>query len=390
MPTRRQLLTTALAGAALAAMPVRWAFAAAPTDKRFVLVILRGALDGLHAVPPYAEREYASLRPALAIPKPGSTDGAIDLDGHFGLHPALAPLAELYRAKELIIVPAATTAYRDRSHFDGQDVLENGTPTPFAASDGWLNRSIVALGGGEKRLGLAVGSGIPVVLRGKARVQNWAPTKLPAADQDFMRRLSYLYAEDATFANAFQLASAPMDPEMDGHGQRPRLNFTDAAAAASRMLVATDGPRIAVLEADGWDTHINQTNRLKPLFIELGQGLASFKTDLGPAWSETAIVVVSEFGRTAAQNGNNGTDHGTGGLTLALGGALAGGRILGRWPTLEKSALLDGRDVRPDNDYRSVWKALLHGHMGIAEGALEDKIFPDSRAAPPMDGLLRA
>jgi uncharacterized protein (DUF1501 family) len=145
-----------------------------------------------------------------------------------------------------------------------------------------------------------------------------------------------------------------------------------------------------VLEADGWDTHTNQASRLKPLFVELGQGLASFKTGLGPAWRDTAIVVVSEFGRTAAQNGNKGTDHGTGGIAFALGGALAGGRIVGRWPTLEKGALLDGRDVRPDNDYRSLWKALLHDHMGIGEGTLEDRIFPDSRSARPMDGLLRA
>jgi uncharacterized protein (DUF1501 family) len=389
MPTRRQLLTSFAAGAALAAaMRVRWAFAAAPTDKRFVLVILRGALDGLHAVPPYAEPEYARLRPALAIPKPGSAEGAIDLDGHFGLHPSLSPLAELYRAKELIIVPAATTAYRQRSHFDGQDVLENGTPKPFAASDGWLNRSIVELGG-RQRLGVAVGSGIPVVLRGKARVQNWAPTKLPAADQDFLRRLSYVYAEDPTFANAFQLASAPMDPDLDGRGQRARLRFSEAAAAGAKLLLAADGPRICVLEAEGWDTHINQVGRLKPLLAELAEGLVSLKSGLGPIWRDTAVVVVSEFGRTAAQNGNNGTDHGTGGIAFALGGALAGGRIMGHWPTLERGALLDGRDVRPDNDYRSIWKGLLHDHLGLSEGALEDRVFPESRAARPMDGLLR-
>lgn len=396
MLTRRELLEriggTALLGVAY---PVSAAFAALATESRLVLVILRGGLDGLHAAPPLAEPEYRRLRPNLALPQPGTAGGIIELSAAWGLHPALALLKALYAEGELAILQAVGTGYSRRSHFDGQNVLENGTGRPFAARDGWLNRALAALeapGGG--RLGLAIGHAVPLVLRGGNAVRTWAPSRMPGVEAHFLDRLEPLYAADPLFARALAEARASAAGMADmartgGGPRRARQPLSALAGAAGRLLAAPDGPRVAVLEVGGWDTHAGQTRRLARLLGDLADGLMALKIALGPAWRRTAVSVVSEFGRTVAENGSRGTDHGVGGIALLAGGAVAGGRILGRWPGLSAGALHEGRDVAPVNDVRALFKGLLHDHLGIAETVLEDTVFPASRHAPAMPRLLR-
>ncbi len=396
MPTRRNVLQTAGSAALIgAAAPARVAFGAAPTENRLAVVILRGGLDGLHAVPPYGDPRYRALRPRLAVAPPGEEDGALDLDGAFGLHPALAPLHRLYRQKQLLIVPAASTGYAERSHFDGQNVLENGTAIPYGAQDGWLNRALLRLNDGDRRLGLSVGHTVPLVMRGAARVQTWAPTNLPQADDDFLTRLAFVYEGDAMLADALaqargsqEIAAGMMDRKAPGRGQRGQ--YKALAQAAGRLLASADGPRIAVFEAGGWDTHFGQIFRLRQQLGELAAGLTAFQQSLGPVWDKTAVIVLSEFGRTAAENGSGGTDHGVGGIAFLLGGAVAGGRFAGDWPGLSERALYEGRDLQPTTDTRSLLKAMLRDRMGLDEAYIEDTVFPGSRQAAPLDGLFRS
>jgi len=396
MLTRRKVLQTAGTAALLGSVaPARVAFGAAPTENRLAIVILRGGLDGLHAVPPYGDPRYRSLRPSIAVPSPGQEDGALDLNGTFGLHPALAPLRKLYGQKQLLIVQAATTGYAQRSHFDGQNVLENGTNIPYGAQDGWLNRALLRLNDGDRRLGLSVGHSVPLVMRGDARVQTWAPTNLPQADDDFLTRLAYVYEGDSMLSDALRearqsqdIASGMMDRGDATRG--PRDQYKVLSEAAGRLLASPDGPRIAVFEAGGWDTHFGQIFRLRQQLGELAAGLMTFKENLGPAWDKTAVIVLSEFGRTAAENGSRGTDHGVGGIALLLGGAVAGGRFIGDWPGLSERALYEGRDVQPTTDYRVLLKAMLRDRMGLDEAFIEDTVFPASRAVPAANGLFRS
>ncbi|MDH3739532.1 MAG: DUF1501 domain-containing protein, partial [Alphaproteobacteria bacterium] len=299
MLTRRKMLKTAGTATLLGSVaPARVAFGAAPTENRLAVVVLRGGLDGLHAVPPYGDRRYRSLRPTIAVPSPGEEDGALDLNGTFGLHPALAPLHKLYAQKQLLIVQAATTGYAQRSHFDGQNVLENGTNIPYGANDGWLNRALVALNDGDRRLGLSVGHTVPLMMRGDARVQTWSPTKLPQASDDFLARLAYIYEKDTMLSDALgearqsqDVAKGMMDRRRSTGG--PRGQYKALSEAAGRLLAAPNGPRIAVFEAGGWDTHFGQTFRLRQQLGELATGLATFQESLGPVWDYTAVIVLS-------------------------------------------------------------------------------------------------
>ncbi len=388
---RRHFLAAAGAGGLALACP-GLALARTDSDARLVLVILRGALDGLAAVPVIGDPSYRRQRGALAIAAPGTADGALALETDFALHPALTGLHARYRQQELLVFHAVATPYRERSHFDGQDWLEAGAGR---ARDGWLNRSLESLpqtGTGES--GIALGSTLPLALRGAAPVTNWAPSRLPDADKDTLRRISLLYAEDPLLAARFSeaLHAAAIAGTMDGAGRAfgPRA-FEQLARAAGRFLAAPDGPRIAVLESTGWDTHANQgaakgqlANRLQGL----DRGLEELAAALGAAWSDTAVIVVTEFGRTVAVNGTNGTDHGTASCAFLLGGAVAGGRVIADWPGLATGDLHEARDLRPTMDLRSVFKGVLHDHLGVAPGQLEDRVFPGSRAAAPLGNLL--
>ncbi|HXS91984.1 MAG TPA: DUF1501 domain-containing protein [Steroidobacteraceae bacterium] len=395
MTSRRAFVSGALAAGAAAMLP-RCVFADAATDARFVLVILRGALDGLAAVPAYGDGAYASKRGALAITAP-----QLKLDGMFALNPSLPQLHERFQSKELIVFHAVASPYRERSHFDGQDLLENGTSAPKSAHDGWLNRALPLLPEAKQRatdrVALALAQNVPLVLRGDARVGSWAPSRLPDTDSDTLQRIADLYSTDEYFASRLQSAlaadSVVGEGEGMGAGRRDPLNaLNTVAAAAGKFLAAADGPRIAVLEATGWDTHANQgaergqlANRLRGL----DQALSSLRTGLAGAWARSAVLVVTEFGRTVAVNGTGGTDHGTATCAFLVGGAVAGGRVVADWPGLASSALYEGRDLRPTLDLRSVMKSALALHLGAAESGIEERVFPGSRAARPLDDLFK-
>lgn len=391
MISRRHVLTlgAGLAGAAL--LPGRLVLAAAPTDQRLVVLILRGGLDGLAAVPPYAEPRYAKLRPSIAVPAPGTAEGGVDLDGTFALNPALARLAPWYRAGELLPVHAVSTGYHNRSHFDSQDVLENGGNKPLAARDGWLNRALAAFNGAPPAV--AVGQTVPLILRGNVGVRTFAPNRLPAAGEDFMGRVAMLYRGDKMLSQAFASAVAStqgLEGEME-RGMapaRPRDAFAELAGATGKLLKEGDA-RIAVMDSTGWDTHQAEVNRLGRNLSGLADGLVALRAGLGDTWSRTVVLAVTEFGRTAAENGNAGTDHGTGGVAFVAGGAVAGGRVAGDWLGLAHSSLYEGRDVAATTDHRALFKAALRDHLGLAEAAIEDTVFPNSRKVAPFAGMIR-
>lgn len=393
MTTRRSLLTTG-ATLTLLAPFARLAAAGRPADSRFVLIILRGGLDGLAAVPPYAEPRYAELRGPIALASPGTGDGAVlDLDGTFGLHPALTNLHAMYEAGEALVVHAAATPYRDRSHFEAQNVLEAGSVAPSAAAGGWLNRALAALAAaGDAREAVALADSVPLVLRGELAVTSWAPSRLPVPGDDTLLRVRELYeAADPALAQALYDALEARAIVGDTSEQRrDGLGVTPLAAAAARFLAAPSGPRIAVLDAGGWDTHQNQGGAQGPLAQRLrglDLGLQTLRTELGAHWRDTTVVVATEFGRAVAANGTRGTDHGTAGCAFVAGGAVAGGRVLADWPGLGSRDLHDGRDLRPTTDLRAVFKAVLHERFGVAEAALARTVFPASDAVAPLQTL---
>ena len=396
LPTRRRLL---LSLGALALSLPNLALAAAATERRFVFVVLRGGLDGIDAVVPYADPDYRRLRGEIALAEPGQEGGVLDLDGRFGLHPALAPLERLWRAKQLGIVHAVATPYRQRSHFDGQDLLENGTADPRAKGGGWLNRAIALLGrpkAADRRLGLAVGQTVPLTLRGEVPVASWAPAVLPDASSDFLAKVAALYRDDRVLGPAFtqgvgahaMSAQAIGERSMGGTPARGPAVFRIAAEAAGKLLASPLGPRIAVLELNGFDTHAQQRGRIVQPLAAFADGMVALKDALGPVWADTVVLAASEFGRTAGVNGTLGTDHGTAGVAFVLGGRLNGGRVLGSWPGLAASQLYEARDLAPTTDLRAVAKALLKDHLGLPADALSKVVFPESRTVRPLEGLV--
>jgi uncharacterized protein (DUF1501 family) len=400
MNTRRQFLALlAGGGAAFAVAGLPGAvFAGAPGERRFVVVLLRGALDGLAAVPPVGDARYRERRGALALAPPGEANGALPLDGYFALHPALAPIHPYWGKGELLVVHAAGNGYRTRSHFDAQDLMESGLAAKGGESDGWLNRALALNPAGERRAGLAVGGAVPLILRGPVPVASWAPQARQAPSPEFLEALVRLYARDPLLgpalaeglkAESFAQSVLGDDMASDAPGLGPR-SFAPLAAAAGRLLAAAEGPRIAVLEMGGWDTHVNQgaeTGRLAQFLGGLAAGLDAMAQALGPAWRETVLVAVTEFGRTVAVNGNNGTDHCTAAALLVMGGAVAGGRVAGDWPGLDR--LEEDRDLRVATDARRVMKGILRDHLGLAARDLDRRVFPDTAALPALGGLVR-
>jgi uncharacterized protein (DUF1501 family) len=397
--TRREFLGFAAGAFAVAGLP-HAVFAAAPGNQRFVVVLLRGAMDGLAAVPPIGDPLYAEKRGAIALP----ADACIRLDSHFALNPGLKTLEPYYRKGELMLVVASGNGYRTRSHFDGQDLMECGLSSKTHESDGWLNRALALIqqGGGranDKRLGLAIGGAVPLLLRGAAPVASWEPAGLKQADPDFVAALQPLYVHDTLFGPALQLGlktqnfsdavlgdGAPKGP--GGFGPKA---FAPLAGAAGKLLAAADGPRIAALEMLGWDTHIGQgttQGRLYDNLAGLADGFDALAQALGPAWKDTVLIATTEFGRTVAVNGTNGTDHGTATVMFVMGGAVKGGRVYGDWPGLDK--LQDDRDLRVATDSRSIAKGILRDHFGIDAESLGAKVFPDAPNLKPAEGLLRA
>lgn len=402
-PSRRAVLGAAGALFAWSFVP-KFAYAAAGArDPRFLLVVLRGALDGLSAVPPLGDPDYAGLREGIALTKEGP-DAALPLDGFFYLHPAMPNLARLYAAGQASVVHAAATGYRERSHFDGQDVLESGQGGPGKTESGWLNRLIAHLPAGEgiSRKGvLGVGVVPPLVVRGEAPVLGWAPPRMARAGSDLIQRLSDLYGQrDPSLAKA--LAQAGLTEEITkrsgmsneargGGGPDSTEGMKRIAEGAAALVGADDGPRIAALAFEGWDTHANEggaKGRLAQLLGGLDGALASFEQGLKPVWKDTVVMVVTEFGRTAKVNGTVGTDHGTGTVAFLVGGAVKGGRMIVDWPGLKPEQLYEKRDLKPTTDIRGVAKGVVADLFGISGPVLAEKVFPGSGGIGPMAGLV--
>ena len=410
--TRRELL---LGSGALFA----WAFVpkiarAEGRDPRFLTIVLRGALDGLAAVAPVGDPDWVKLRGDNALKLDGATP-ALPLDGFFALNPAMPNLHRLYKAGQAIVVHAVATPYRERSHFDGQDVLESGLARPGRADTGWLNRALVKLEPDERvrtstngRRTFAVGPITPLVVRGSAPVLSWVPPRLPPVSDDTTARLLDLYRHaDPKLARVLEeriglsslgpTESADRKPgEMGpvvqvGNINQVRAYFAEAAGAAAKFLANPDGPRVGALALDGWDTHNNEgvvNGRLAQLLGALDAALGAVETNMGAAWSETVVTLITEFGRTARINGTAGTDHGTATVAQLLGGALKGGRVVADWPGVKEADLYEKRDLKATTDLRAVLKGLLRDHLRVDERVLTADIFPGSDAVAPMTGLL--
>jgi uncharacterized protein (DUF1501 family) len=379
-------------GGAVAFGPAALALAAAPTDRRFIVVILRGALDGMSAVVPYGDPHLTGLRAPLVPPEPGRPEGVLDLGGFFGLDPALAALHEFYKSGELLPIHAIAGATRSRSHFDAQDSLESGAE--HRLTSGWLNRVAALLpASAGPPPALAIGPAAPLLLRGPAPVGSWMPPALQPPPTEFYARVVALHESDPVTGPSISAGLHERgfaEAVLAGAERAPNRNAFPALAAAAGMLLAVDdGPRLAAMELGGWDTHTDQTGRLNGTLRQLDAGLVALRTGLGTAWARSVVFVVTEFGRTARVNGTWGTDHGTGTVAFVLGGAVAGGKVRADWPGLGPGRLLEDRDLQPTADLRSVGKGLLVEHLRL-DPLSADRIFPDSRAATSMRGLLRA
>ena len=377
-----------LAGAGLTLAAPQLAVAQTGGPKKLVLIILRGGMDGLGVVPPYADPRYVELRESIALAPPGAEQGALKLDAMFGLHPELENLHALYSAGEVAILHAAAGPYRDRSHFDAQDKLESGAPG--GVRDGWLNRALQVMPKSGAPNAVAVAASAPLILQGDAETTSWSPNVLPETDQDTNERLLALYQDDPMFAESFAAAlnlGETMSGAMGRGGRRtPDVDLVHQAAA---LLTADGAADIAVLSLSGWDTHRRQGgaqgalgSRLRPF----DRSIAELKRKLGPVWSQTVVLAVTEFGRTARVNGTAGTDHGTAGAAFLFGGAIRGGRMLGDWPGL--GSLYEDRDLLPANDIRALFKGVLRDHLGVDRAELDRYVFPGSGDAAPIEGLV--
>jgi len=413
---RRDFLTAGSLAAGGALLTSRLSFANTATNgkSRFVFIILRGALDGLAAVPPYGDRDYPALRRDLAM----QANNVLTLNDTFGLHPSLAFLSESYGAHELVVFHAIASPYRERSHFDGQDVLESGLIRAHASQSGWLNRALESAPAGRisnKELGVALGQNVPLVMRGSAAVTSWSPSKLAALDEDTLERITDLYAGDPLLAArlaealaADAIADSPLSADggaamlgasttATAAGRSPNktggaARYTEVIHAAAEFLRREAGPKVAVFDTTGWDTHANEgaaQGQLASRLAALDAGLRMLKEQLGPVWNDTAVLLATEFGRTAAINGTRGTDHGTATAAFLLGGAVKGGRVLTDWPGLSSRSLYQGRDLMPTLDLRSVLKGVMQEHLQVPARALDSTVFPDSAAAKALTGLMR-
>jgi uncharacterized protein (DUF1501 family) len=385
MITRRSVLAaaTALPGLGLAALP-------AAGERRFVFVVLRGGMDGLTAAPAVGDASFADARGPLA----NFGAGALPLAGPFALHPLLPQLHAMYGRGELAVVHATGLPYKERSHFDAQQVLESGGTKPYELATGWLGRALAA--GGSPRA-VALETAVPLVLRGANAVDTWAPSALPDPSPDLVARLQAMYAPDPALAQALERARGLRDdPAMPADGMagpgRGRAGIVALAQRAAEFLQR--GTQVAVLELGGWDSHANQAapqGALSNNLRALDAMLAALRDGLqaGGTWQRTAVLVATEFGREVAINGTQGTDHGSGGVAFVLGGAVAGGRVIADWPGLAKRDRFEGRDLRITTDLRCVQRALLADHLGITRAALDATVLPGSAALPAID-LLRA
>jgi len=419
-PTRRSALASAAALGLSVSFMGRAAFAASEGEigrKKLIVIVCRGAMDGLSVSPPVGDPNYATLRRQIALAPFGAEGGALKLDDTFGLHPALKSVWRLSQAGQARIAPAVATPDRARSHFEAQDVLENGGTAAYGTSSGWLNRTLQAMGA-RKVQGLSVGVEAPLILRGPVQTASWSPGGLQAKDARLPKILADLYANDpllgpalangltteaqakaaSSLAMAQQqgeadasltMASMPESPKAANLGGNPQA-VREAGVTVAKLMTA-DGPQIVAISVDNFDTHANQgaaTGLLATRLTYLDSLIDGLVDGLGPEWSNTVVVAATEFGRTAHVNGTGGTDHGTASTALVLGGSLKRRGIIGDWPTLQPTKLYEARDTAPTMDMRALFKGVLTEHLGVERRALDTVVFPDSAAAQPTVGVV--
>jgi uncharacterized protein (DUF1501 family) len=398
------------AGAALLPLGAQaWAATADGSPKRLIVVMLRGAVDGLNVVVPYGETAYYESRPTIAIAKPGADNGALPLDGNFGLHPALAPLLPLWNDKKLAFIHAAGSPDPTRSHFDAQLFIENGTPGRGTTADGWMNRLLAALPGPRSPTdALSVGPTLPYILKGPVAVAN-VPLGPNAAHQamatdkpEIASAFDKLYAGNDRQGEAYRQgrsARTQIVADMEGEEQKmadngapPAEGFPGVAGRLARLIAQDRHIRLAFVDLGGWDTHIRQGNHAGQLaehLKALGEGLAALAQGLGNDWNDTVLVVISEFGRTVHENGNAGTDHGHGNVMWVLGGPVRGGKTYGEWPGLGTAQLYQGRDLAVTTDYRHALAMIIERHLRLGDAVLA-KIFPGLPSARDNLGQILA
>ncbi|MEO5774703.1 MAG: DUF1501 domain-containing protein [Sphingomicrobium sp.] len=378
---RRKFLSLAGGTAGILLVSPRMAFASVATDRRFVFIIQRGAADGLNTVIPYCDPDYAKLRGQIAI----DLAGAAKLDGMFALHPSLVQGASMYKAGQALFVHAAASPYRDRSHFDGQNVLESGGSGPYQVKDGWLNR-LAGLLPRTSDVAVAFAPTVPLALRGPVSVGSYAPSALPQANDDLLARVGQLYGEDQQL---HPLWTAAMEARGLAGENGPQQDPASLGKLAATFLGQPAGPRIAMIETGGWDTHSAQTARLARQLSGLDAMLGALRDGLGAAWSKTTVLVATEFGRTAAVNGTGGTDHGTGSAAMLLGGAVKGGRVIADWPGLSHTALYEQRDLKPTVELDALFASAAAEALGLDPELVLRTVFPGQKAARLLTGLAR-
>jgi uncharacterized protein (DUF1501 family) len=374
MLSRRSFIHMGGAATALAGLGFpRMAFARTAGERRFVFIIQRGAADGLSIVAPTGDPQFAGIRGDFVQ----DSVGGAKLDSFFTLHPALAETAKMYGDKQALFVHAVASPYRDRSHFDGQNVLETGGSAAYRVKDGWVNRLMGLVPAADSKA-LALSSTVPMALRGAHEVSSYAISQLASPSDDLLTRVGALYESDHQL---HELWTAAMQTRMQAGstmqsgGGGPKGAQTGALAA---KMLAGDGARIAMIETNGWDTHSGQKGRLNAQLKELDQLLASLKTGLGEAWSNTLVVVATEFGRTVHPNGTGGTDHGQASAAMLLGGAVNGGKVVSDWPGLSPAALYEGRDLKPTTDLDSLIAGALAQHYALEPSRTMTTLFPES------------
>ena len=392
---RRRFLTAAGLAAGGMLLPIgcnSWVAQTSSSDtrQRLIVVLLRGGVDGLNIVVPHQTTEYYEARPTIAIPYPKTKDGAIDLDGFFGLHPQLQDLMPLWKEKKLAFVHASGSSVLERSHFQAQDYLENGTPGKKNTQDGWMNRLLAQLPQDRPTQALNVGVTTPYILKGEMPIASLKPgkhsiapisTDRPPVDRAF----SSLYSGKDDLSKAYQVGKkareivlSDLKQEMMSASRDAKSAnaFVDDAAEVAKLMVGNAKTQLAFMEIGGWDTHINQKPAFDNLLPSLGQGLATLAAELEPIFADTVIAVVSEFGRTVEENGNNGTDHGYGNVTWLMGGNIKGGKVYGDWQGLSQSVLVENRDLPVTTDFRDIFSPILHQHLSVPRDRLE-LIFPN-------------
>jgi uncharacterized protein (DUF1501 family) len=371
MLSRRFFLSAGGAAVAALSMP-RMAFARANTSRRFVFIIQRGAADGLSILGPTGDPLHAGLRESF---DQGLQNGT-KLGSFFTLHPALSETAKMYAANQALFVHAVASPYRDRSHFDGQNVLETGGSAAYQLKDGWLNRLLGLLPAADSKA-LALSDTVPMALRGTNQVSSYAPSKLTGPSDDLLQRVAALYEPDqqlhALWSEAVATRMTAGDVEANGQ------NGAAMGSVAAKLLAGESGARIAMIETNGWDTHSGQRGRLNVQLRDLDQMLAALATGLGADWSNTLVLVATEFGRTARPNGTGGTDHGQASASMMLGGAVAGGKVVADWPGLAPAALYEGRDLKPTTDLDALIAGTLAQHYGTEPARVMSTLFPESR-----------